>query len=100
MAEIEFERRIRVSRKEAGERLIALGRALVAGAKVKLTHDADSIEFNVADELDWEFELEVDGDDVEVEVELKWSTAKKAAPAKRPTAAKKAAPAKKATTKR
>ena len=94
MAEVEFERKIRTSRRDAGERLIALGTALVAGAKVELHHEADSIQFTVADELDWEFELEIDGDDVEVEIELKWSSRAKPSLAKPRTAAKKAAPAK------
>jgi amphi-Trp domain-containing protein len=97
MAEVEFERKIRVSRQQAGERLIALGKSLIGGAKTKLDHEGDSIQFTVADELDWEFELEIDGDEVELEIELKWTNRKpasRAAASKRGAAVKKPARAK------
>ena len=92
MAQVEFERKLRISRKEAGERLIALGQSLLAGAKSKLEHEGDSIQFTVADQIDWEFELEIDGDDIELEIELKWSNRKPA-----PRAARAAAPSTGAT---
>jgi amphi-Trp domain-containing protein len=80
MADVEIKRKVRLSRKEAGERLIHLGTALAAAPTSELDFDGDSIRFKAADELDWEFELEVDGDDLEIEIELKWSHAP-AAPA-------------------
>jgi amphi-Trp domain-containing protein len=81
MAEVELTKKIRLSREQAGERLIVLGKALTAGSKSELDDHGDSIRFAVADELDWEFELEVDGDEVELEIELKWSNGTRAAPA-------------------
>ena len=72
MADVEFERKIRVSREQAGERLISLGKSLIGGERSKLDHDGDAIQFTVADELDWEFELNIDGDEIELEIELKW----------------------------
>jgi amphi-Trp domain-containing protein len=89
MAEVEFERKLRVSREQAGERLVTLGRSLMGGARSKLEHEGDSIHFTVADELDWEFELNIDGDEVELELELKWSNRKRSTRAARsaPTAA-------------
>ena len=80
MADMEIKRKIRLSRKEAGERLIDLGKALAAAPTSELSIDGDSIRFTVADELDWEFELEVDGDEMELEIELKWTRAAAAAP--------------------
>ncbi|MEU7906529.1 amphi-Trp domain-containing protein [Actinoplanes sp. NPDC049118] len=72
---MEIKRKVRLTRKQAGERLITLGNALVAAPVSELDFDGDSIRYTVADELDWEFELEVDGNGVELELELKWSAA-------------------------
>jgi amphi-Trp domain-containing protein len=87
MADVEIKRKIQLSRKQAGERLIALGKSLVDGATSELEVGGDSIRFTVADQVAWEFELEVDGDELELEIELKWSTAP-AAPAAPQAAAK------------
>jgi amphi-Trp domain-containing protein len=73
MPDLEIKRKVRLSREEAGQRLIALGTALTAGAKSEVDFDGQTIRFGVADELEWEFELEVDGDETELEIELKWS---------------------------
>jgi amphi-Trp domain-containing protein len=81
MAEVELKRKIRLSRQEAGERLILLGKALTSGSRSEVDFDGDSISYTVADDLAWEFELEVDGDEIELEIELKWSNAKPAASA-------------------
>jgi len=87
VAEVEFESKVRISREQAGERLIALGKSLIGGARSNLEQEGHSIHFNIADDVDWEFELNIDGDDVELEIELKWSTRKP------PTRAARAAPA-------
>jgi amphi-Trp domain-containing protein len=88
MADVEIKRKARLSRKQAGERLIALGKSLVDGATSDLEVGGDSIRFTVADQVAWEFELEVDGDELELEIELKWSTAAPAAPEAPAAAAK------------
>jgi amphi-Trp domain-containing protein len=75
MPDVELERKQTLSRQEAGERLIAIGNALVAGAESKLDMDGDSVRFTVAEQVHWEFELEVDGTETQLEVELKWSDA-------------------------
>jgi amphi-Trp domain-containing protein len=75
MPDVELERKQTLSRQEAGERLIAIGKALVAGAESKLEMDGDTVRFTVAEQVRWEFELEVDGTETELEVELKWSDA-------------------------
>jgi amphi-Trp domain-containing protein len=90
MADVEIKRKTRLTRKAAGERLIALGTKLVESSVSELEFDGDSIKFAVADHVEWEFELEVDGDEVELEIELKWSDPAPAAPADTP----KRAPAK------
>ena len=74
MADVEIKRKVRLSRKQAGERLIAVGKALAGGSKSELEFDGESISFTVADQVNWEFELEVEGDEIELEIELKWST--------------------------
>jgi amphi-Trp domain-containing protein len=89
MADVEIKRKIRLSRKQAGERLIAVGEALVGGPTSELDFDGESIRFTVADEVNWEFELEVDGDEIELEIELKWSDGASAEPAAPPVAAPK-----------
>jgi amphi-Trp domain-containing protein len=81
MADVEIKRKIRLSRKQAGERLLALGKALVDGKTSELEFGGDSVRFTVADQVSWEFELEVEGDEMELEIELKWSTAAPAAAA-------------------
>ena len=75
MADVEIKRKIRLSREEAGERLIVLGKALTGGPRSELDFDGGSVRFTVAEELQWEFELEVEGDETELEIELKWSDA-------------------------
>jgi amphi-Trp domain-containing protein len=86
MAEVEIKRKIQITRKDAGERLIELGKALAAAPESELDLDGDSIKFTVADHVNWEFELEVDGDEVELEIELKWSQAPVVASAPKPAA--------------
>lgn len=80
MPDVEIKRKIRLSREEAGQRLIALGTALAGGPKSHVDFDGEAIRFTVADQLEWEFELEVDGDETELEIELKWSDAPAAEP--------------------
>jgi amphi-Trp domain-containing protein len=88
MPDVEIKRKVRLSREEAGQRLIALGTALSGGSESRLDVDGDSIRFRVADQVEWEFELEVDGDQTELEVELKWSDAAAAEPVAEPAGAK------------
>jgi len=73
MPDMEIKRKVRLSREEAGQRLILIGTALTAASKFEVDFGGDSIRFAVADELEWEFELEVEGDETELEIELKWS---------------------------
>jgi amphi-Trp domain-containing protein len=80
MPDVEIKRKSRLSREEAGRRLIAIGTALSEGPKAEVEFDGDSIHFVVADDLEWEFELEVDGTETELEIELKWSDPKVAQP--------------------
>ena len=93
MPDMEIKRTVKLSREEAGQRLIALGTALAGGPKSHVDFDGDSIRFTVADRLEWEFELEVDGNQTELEIELKWRDAPAAdapAAAAHPRAARRA----------
>jgi amphi-Trp domain-containing protein len=83
MPDLEIKRKVRLSREEAGQRLIALGTALTGGPKSEVDFDGESIRFAVADQLEWEFEVEIEGNETEIEIELKWSDTPTAqAPAK------------------
>jgi amphi-Trp domain-containing protein len=88
MPDVEIKRKVRLSREEAGQRLVALGTALIEGSKSEVDFDGESIRFAVADQLDWEFELEVDGDETEIEIELKWSDSPVAEPTSQPRRAR------------
>jgi amphi-Trp domain-containing protein len=88
MPDVEIKRKVRLSREEAGQRLIALGTALTEGSRSQEDFDGGSIRFTVGDHVEWEFELEVDGDETELEIELKWTDSQ---PAKAPAAAAPAA---------
>lgn len=72
MPNVEIKRKVRLTRQEAAERLIALGNALAGGSEVDLSSDGDSIKLGVAGHVDWELEIEVDGDETELEIEIKW----------------------------
>jgi amphi-Trp domain-containing protein len=87
MADVEIKRKIRLTRKQAGERLIALGNALTQAPKSELDFDGESISFHVADHVNWEFELEIDGSELELEIELKWSDNAHASPEPTPARA-------------
>ena len=76
MPNVKIKRKVRLSREQAGQRLIAMGTALTAASKFEVDFDGEeSLRFTVADDLEWEFELEVEGDETELEIELKWSDA-------------------------
>lgn len=75
MPDVEIKRMVRLSRAEAGRRLIALGEAMAGGPKSEVEFDGESIHFAVADRVEWEIELEVDGDQTELEIEMKWTDA-------------------------
>ncbi|MFD6103900.1 amphi-Trp domain-containing protein [Nocardia salmonicida] len=72
MPKLEIKRKSELSRKEVGERLITIGRAIAHGSEVEFETGGDSIEMVVADRVRWEFEIEVDGDETEIEIEIKW----------------------------
>jgi amphi-Trp domain-containing protein len=80
MADLEIERKERVTRAQAAKVLSALADALAAGAEAELDLGGTSLTLHVADDLRLEVEVEVDGNEIEIEVELKWSTAGPPAP--------------------
>ena len=99
MPDVEIKRMVRLSRAEAGRRLIALGEAMAGGPKSEVEFDGESIHYAVADRVEWEIELEVDGDQTELEIEMKWTDAPAAKSPTKKSASKKAA-TKKAVTKK
>ncbi|WP_407440570.1 amphi-Trp domain-containing protein [Rhodococcus sp. (in: high G+C Gram-positive bacteria)] len=75
MPKLEIKKTSELSRKEAAERLIELGRALADGSEVELGSSGDSVTMVVADRVRWELEIEVDGDEIEIEIEISWRDA-------------------------
>lgn len=72
MPKLEIKKTSTLSRKQASEKLIALGRALAEGDEVELGTGGDSITVEVADQVQFELEIEVDGDETEIEIEISW----------------------------
>lgn len=97
MPDVEIKRMVRLSRAEAGRRLIALGEAMAGGPKSEVEFDGESIHFAVADRVEWEIELEVDGDQTELEIEMKWTDTPAAKP---PRKAASKSPTKKSASKK
>lgn len=88
MPKLEFTRKSELSRQQAAERLITIGRALAAGSEVELSSGGYSVEIEVADHVRWKVEIEVDGDETEIEIEISWRDE----PAKEPEPAEPATP--------
>ncbi|HEY4993503.1 MAG TPA: amphi-Trp domain-containing protein [Nakamurella sp.] len=72
MPNVEIKRKLRLTRQQVADRLIALGNAMAAGAEIELGSGGDSIKIGIAGEVEWEFEIEIDGDETELEIEIKW----------------------------
>jgi amphi-Trp domain-containing protein len=72
MAKLEIERKLTLSRQEAADRLMAIGRALGEGSDVELSSGGDKLKLSVGARIEWELEIEIDGNETELEIELKW----------------------------
>ena len=91
MPNLEIKRKLTLSRQEAADRLVALGRALADSSEVELSSGGDKLKLSVGSSVEWELEIEIDGNETELEIELKWrddTDVEQAedAPAARPTA--------------
>ena len=74
MADISFERKKSLNRKEAAVWLTALARGFADGGEVELPVGGGGVvTMRLPNEVDAEFEVEISGDEVEVELEFKWS---------------------------
>lgn len=73
MADISFERKKSLNRKEAAVWLTALARGFADGGEVELPVGGGGVvTMRLPNEVDAEFEVEISGDEVEVELEFKW----------------------------
>ena len=72
MPNLEIKRKLTLSREEAAERLVALGRALADSSDVELSSGGDKLKLSVGSSVEWELEIEIDGSETELEIELKW----------------------------
>jgi amphi-Trp domain-containing protein len=75
MPNVEIKSSAGLTRKEAGNRLIELGNALVAGSKVEFDWGQDTFKLGVANRVDWELEIEIEGSETELEIEISWRDA-------------------------
>ena len=74
MADVELERKEKLTRQQAADWLSTLSRAFARGGEVELPVGHSTLKLRLPDEVRAEFEIEIDGDEVEVEVEFTWST--------------------------
>lgn len=73
MPKLEIKRKLTLSRQEAADRLIALGRALADdSSEVELSSGGDKLKLSVGSTVEWELEIEIDGTETKLEIELKW----------------------------
>ena len=73
MPKFEIKRKLTLSRQEAADRLVALGRALADdSSEVELSSGGDKLKLSVGSTVEWELEIEIDGNETELEIELKW----------------------------
>jgi amphi-Trp domain-containing protein len=73
VADISFERKKSLNRKEAAVWLTALARGFADGGEVELPVGGGGVvTMRLPNEVDAEFEVEISGDEVEVELEFTW----------------------------
>jgi amphi-Trp domain-containing protein len=73
MADISFERKKSLNRKEAAVWLTALARGFADGGEVELPVGGGGVvTMRLPNTVDAEFEVEISGDEVEVELEFTW----------------------------
>jgi amphi-Trp domain-containing protein len=80
MPKLKYEKKETLSRKEAAARLREIAQALGAGEEFELKRGGEKLEFDVPNEVMFEFEIEVEDGKTELEVEIKWSSQAAAAP--------------------
>jgi amphi-Trp domain-containing protein len=88
---MKFEKKETLSRKDAVDRLKKIAAAL-ASDEVEIKLGNDTLEFDVAPRMAFEFELKIDGDETELELELKWIAPAKGEAPTEAVVAKPAAP--------
>ena len=80
MAEMKFERKELLSRKEAAARLLEVAEALGSSGDFELQGGGEKLQLDVANEVTFELEIELEDGKTELEVEIKWSSAPQVAP--------------------
>lgn len=73
MTDFKHKTRERLSRGDAGRRLVAFGQALIGADSVALDTEDGRLSVPVADELDLRYKAKAKGEQVELELELRWS---------------------------
>lgn len=76
MADVSFERKRALSRREAAVWLSALSAGFADGGEVQLpVGGGGTVTLRIPEEVHAEFEVDVSGDEIEVEVEFSWKLA-------------------------
>lgn len=74
MAEMKFERKELLSRKEAAARLLEVAEALGSSGDFELQGGGEKLQLDVANEVTFELEIELEDGKTELEIEIKWSS--------------------------
>ena len=80
MAEMKFERKELLSRKEAAARLLEVAEALGSSGDFELQGGGEKLQLDVANEVTFELEIELEDGKTELEMEIKWSSTPQVAP--------------------
>ena len=72
MTKMKFEKKERLTRKEAAAWLSSIAESLNSDGDLDMARDGESITLSMASHVRFEFEIEIDGEESEIEIELKW----------------------------
>lgn len=90
---MKYEKKARLSRKEAAAWLAAVAEALSSDGDLEVERDGETFKLSVAEKVRFEFEIEIDGSETEIELELKWQNAEDSAPPAKPGRTARTSPA-------
>lgn len=85
MTKLKFEKKERLTRKDAAARLSAIAESLSSDGDLDMARDGESIKMSMASHVRYEFEVEIDGEESEIEIELKWQNSAEPTTQAKPT---------------
>ena len=91
MTKMKFEKKERLTRKEAAARLSAIAESLSSDGDLDMARDGESIRMSTASHVRFEFGVEIDGEESEIEIELKWQNSAEPTAQVKPTTTRRGA---------